>query len=295
MIALAACGAGVALGLVWCWAALHPAPPPISVAFARLENPAPARRAGLEGLQTRAGSALAGRMEAWGVVPARLRADLGVLGVGLDRFGALVVATTAGFLCIAVLALGAIAAFGVTLAPEVIAVVVVIAGAAGLLMPAQQLHAQAGRARAHMRAVVVSWVELVALGQAGGNGTEGSIQAACELGDDWALRRIAKALAAGRAAGVGAWEGLVALGLECGIDELTRTAASLSLASTEGADVLVSLQSAASSMRARAMAETEGKANALTERLFGPSILLAMGFMVFIIYPALAKVLGSLG
>ena len=82
------------------------------------------------------------------------------------------------------------------------------------------------------------------------------------------------------------WDGLGRLGSELGVDELEELAASLLLAGTEGARIKASLSAKSASLRRRQTAEAQGRANAITERLFVPAIVLMVGFVVFLIYPA---------
>jgi hypothetical protein len=63
-------------------------------------------------------------------------------------------------------------------------------------------------------------------------------------------------------------------------------AASVRLAGTEGARIRSSLSAKSASLRRRQTADAQSRANATTERLFLPSIVLMFGFVVFLIYPA---------
>ena len=76
------------------------------------------------------------------------------------------------------------------------------------------------------------------------------------------------------------------LGAAIGVDELDELAASLALAGTEGARIRSSLTAKSASLRRRRMSEAESRANSTTERLFLPSIILMVAFMVFLMYPA---------
>ncbi|HZD67059.1 MAG TPA: type II secretion system F family protein [Acidimicrobiales bacterium] len=294
MIALTLCGAVVGAGLALVLSSLRPAAPPLDLELSRLDDPAPPA-SGPFGLRWRLGMALARWLEAWGLPPSRLRADLALLAIPSEPWGVHVTLGTLVLMAIGVLGLFGVSVLGVPTPPWAVVAVVVLACSAGVGLPARAVHTRARRAREHFRQIFASWLELVTLGQAGGAGVEEAMAAACDLGDDWALRRIAGALAAGRGAGLGPWEGLRALAAEVGVDDLARVAASLSLAGTEGARVRASLASAAASLRAAVLSEAEAKANALTERLFLPATLLAVGFMLFVLYPALSRVLTSLG
>ena len=81
------------------------------------------------------------------------------------------------------------------------------------------------------------------------------------------------------------------LGEELGIDELGELAASAALAGTEGAKVRSSLAAKAASLRSHQLAEAETDAQASTERMSLPVVLLFAGFLIFVGYPAVAHVL----
>jgi tight adherence protein C len=69
-------------------------------------------------------------------------------------------------------------------------------------------------------------------------------------------------------------------------------AASVSLAGTEGAKVRTSLAAKAGALRTHQITDAEG--NATAERMSLPVMLLFLGFLAFIAYPALTQVLSGL-
>ncbi|MDA8399271.1 MAG: type II secretion system F family protein, partial [Actinomycetota bacterium] len=86
------------------------------------------------------------------------------------------------------------------------------------------------------------------------------------------------------------WEALGALGEEIGVEEMVELSLHIGLAGREGARVRASLAAKADSLRRREMAREEAQANAITEKMFLPGVVLMAGFMVFIGYPALESV-----
>lgn len=149
-----------------------------------------------------------------------------------------------------------------------------------------ELRRAAGRARDGFRRGLSCWLDLVALAQAGGMGVEGALVAASGIATDPTFDRIRQALDRSRRSGTTPWLELGRLGGRIGIDELEELAASLALAGAEGARVRASLQAKSASLRRRLIAEAQSRANATTERLFLPSIVLMIGFLVFVMYPA---------
>jgi len=81
--------------------------------------------------------------------------------------------------------------------------------------------------------------------------------------------------------------------VELGIPELVELATTVQLAGTEGARIRQSLTARGESLRRHEQAEAESAANAMTERLFLPGALLLLGFLVFIGFPAVHRILGG--
>ncbi len=161
----------------------------------------------------------------------------------------------------------------------------------GVLLPMVALNAMAKGRRRHCRIVISSYVDLVVLSLAGGVGVEGALLSAAEVSRDWMVRRIAKELQLARNSGQPAWQVLAALGDEFDVVELAELSATLQLAGTEGARVRQSLSARSASLRRHEQAEAESAANAMTERLFLPGALLLLGFLLFIGFPAVSRIL----
>ena len=159
-------------------------------------------------------------------------------------------------------------------------------GLAGAAVPSLLVRRSAGVARRDLVHSLACWLELVALAQAGGMGIEGALEAASSVAGEASFLRIRRALDRARHAGRSPWDGLGRLGDELGVNELEELAASVRLAGTEGARIRSSLTAKSASLRRRQMADAQGRANATTERLFLPAIVLMIGFIVFLIYPA---------
>ncbi len=173
------------------------------------------------------------------------------------------------------------------------AVLVAVAVPCGTVLPFASLFGQARRRRAHVRVVVGSFVDLVVLALAGGEGVESALFTASQVSPDWAAQRIARVLIGAREGGVAPWTALTRLGDEIGVPELVELAATLQLAGTEGSKVRQALSARAVSLRRHEQADAEAAANTTTERLFVPGALLLVGFLVFIGYPAFARILGG--
>ncbi|MGC9962540.1 MAG: type II secretion system F family protein [Acidimicrobiales bacterium] len=225
---------------------------------------------------------------------ARRAPDLAITGRTLERHCA-VLATSVLLGAVTPLALGGLLhVIGWHLPVLGLLVTSALGAAGGAASTAAELRRSANTARTMFLRALSCWLELVALAQAGGMGMESALEGASRVSPDPNFRRIHQALERSRHSGVPPWGELERLGAEIGIGELDELAAHLGLAGSEGARVRASLQAKSESLRRRQTSEAESYANSVTERLFVPSILLMVGFLVFIMFPAaisLARVL----
>ncbi|MCL4422175.1 MAG: type II secretion system F family protein [Actinobacteria bacterium] len=227
--------------------------------------------------------------------------SLGALGQWVDAtgtslealFGEMALAGFAGMLIVP--GMSAVMALGGVYLPVVVPIWgAIAAGFAGSLLPLAVIRGQAGEQRRHLRRASASFLDLVVLALAGGMGIEGALEAACSVSDDWAMKRIAYSLAWARDAGITPWSALAQLGRDTGVGELSELAASVGLAGSEGARIRESLTVKAASLRRHELAEEEASAASATERMFLPGVILLIGFLIFIGYPAVVRILVGL-
>ncbi len=171
--------------------------------------------------------------------------------------------------------------------------VAIVAAPTGAVVSIASLLQKASDRRRHFRVVVGSFVDLVVLGLAGGVGIDGALFAASQVSPDWAARRLSRALLTARDSGIAPWSALAGVGEELGVPELVELSTTVQLAGTEGARIRQSLVARGASLRRHEQAEAESAANSMTERLFLPGALLLVGFLVFIGYPAVHRILGG--
>ncbi len=169
-----------------------------------------------------------------------------------------------------------------------------VAVPSGAALPVASLLRRATDRRRHFRVVTGSFVDLVVLGLAGGVGIDGALHAASQVSPDWAAQRLGRALSSAHDGGTTPWGALEALGREIGVPELVELATTVQLAGTEGARIRRSLTARSASLRRHEQAEAESAANAMTERLFLPGAFLLLGFLLFIGYPAVDRILGGI-
>lgn len=165
---------------------------------------------------------------------------------------------------------------------------------AGFVLPDITLRSSASRMRRDFVHSFSGFLDLVNVLLAGGAGLETALVAAADAGDGPAFDHLRTALARARMTQRSPWEELHALGERLGIGQLVEVAGSLQLAGEHGARVRTSLAARADALRFRQMSEIEAAANSSTERMGLPMVLLFLGFLVLIGYPAVTNVIGGL-
>ena len=241
-------------------------------------------------LGRRASTSLAGS----GVELGQLRSDLAMVGRPLDvHLAATIVGAVVGlFLPLVLSTLLLLVGVHVSLAfPLIVSVLLALLGG---FLPTLVVRGQARSRRRDFRHVVGSFLDLVAMSLAGGRGVPEALEGASELSDGWAMIRIRNALSSARLRGQTPWSALGVLGEELRIDELRDLAAALALVAEDGARVRESLAARASSMRRRELSDSEGRAGESSQSMLVAQLLLCVGFLVFLLYPALVSVLGGL-
>ncbi len=226
-------------------------------------------------------------------LPAAVRADLSLVGRSIESqlaatiFGGLVGAGLG--LALAAFVSATLFALPSSSPPIMVAVGLVI----GLLLPTNQVAARARIRRRDFRHVVGSFLDLVALNLSGGRGIPEALNAAASISAGWAMVRIRDCLEIARLQGVTPWVALGELGEQLGVVELRDLASALALVADDGAKVRESLAARAASLRRRELSDAEGRAQARSQSMLVAQLLLAIGFLIFLIYPAIVRVLGS--
>ncbi len=286
MSVVLACGLLAGLGLVLAATGLAPARPGLAQALDALRRapappgtPAPARV-----------RLLAAPLRALGLPRQRMRADLAVL----ERPAAIhladqTIAVLTG-LVLPPIAVAVLAAGGVTFADGMPLWASLAGAAGGWWLAESTVHAEAQRRRDELRYALSAVLDLVVISLAGGAGLEQALDGACADGHGWAAQRLQRAVDTARLLRVPPWEALGQLGEDTGVIELTELAATMSLAGSEGARIRDSLATRAATLRAHQAATLEAKANAATERMSMPVMLLAAAYLLFLLYPAVTAV-----
>lgn len=167
-------------------------------------------------------------------------------------------------------------------------------GTGGWVLPELLLRTEAASRRRDFLTALGSFLDLVVISLAGGAGVESAMTDAVQVGRGAAFTRLRDALEGTRLTGETPWAALGRLGDELDLPPLCELAASASLAGTEGARVRASLTAKAAALRARQLADAEAEASSTTEAMAVPTVLLLVGFLILIGYPAIDTVLTGL-
>ena len=183
---------------------------------------------------------------------------------------------------------------GFRIAPEIVLVLGVAVPVTTWFMRIRDIELQADKRRADMDLAVAVFLDLVNVLLAGGAGVETAILAAAEAGDGWGFSQIRLSLARSQSARQSYWDGLRELGQVVGVESLEEVANSVQLAGEHGARVRQSLSDKALALRHRNLARIEHDAQRRTEQMGLPVVVLFMGFILLVGYPAFIGTIGAL-
>lgn len=152
---------------------------------------------------------------------------------------------------------------------------------------------QAAQRRLEMREALVSYLTVLALFRASGEGMVSAMQQAAAASDAWTYRRIDARLSASLRAGLSPQDGLRQLGRELRITELSDVADIAATASLEGAGVFTTLLARADALRNQMQSDAESTAAAKSVRMGIPKALLVMTGVAFLMYPLIIGIAGA--
>ena len=248
-------------------------------------------RSPASGLPALVGAWVAGQLTRRGVTHASLRQDLALTGRTYEQaITRKVLFATAGLLT-ALLLLVVPAAIGAGLptgAPLVVAVVL----AAGLFfLPDLEAKTDATKRRAGFRHALGAYLDLVALEMAARAAPAEALPAAAKIGTGWPLALIRDTLYRATRAGRDPWAALSDLGQRIGVNELRDLGQLVSLVAHDGARVRSTLTARAHTMRRHELANLQGEAGKADQSMQMAQVLIGLGYLLFIGYPAIVAVL----
>jgi Flp pilus assembly protein TadB len=167
-----------------------------------------------------------------------------------------------------------------------------VAGAlAGFFVPDVQVRRRAQQRRAQFRRALGGYLDLVSLEMAGSAAPAEALPSAARIGTGWPLALIRDTLYRAVRSGRSPWVELADLGTRIGVGELRDLGQSIEMVAQDGARVRSTLTARAQTMRRRELADLQGRAGQADQSMRVAQVLVAVGFIVFIGYPALVAVL----
>ncbi|MEU0509311.1 type II secretion system F family protein [Amycolatopsis sp. NPDC006125] len=297
MISALLWGAGLGVGLWALVVYVFPPRPPLRALVDRLHAtpaPPPILTADSDGWALRVGRPFIKPLAALGLPNRKLRNDLAVTGKSIEHHLAEKATLALTGLLLPILMHLLLVVADVGLGWEVPAVASLLFALGGFLLPDISVRQEAERRRSTFRHALSAYLNLIRVLLAGGAGVDGALSDAVNIGKGWAFQQLRRALVTAKLTRTTPWSTLGQLGTELDVHQLSELAASVSLAGTEGARVRASLAAKAAALRTRELTDAEGEAQAATERMSLPVVMLFGGFLIFIGFPALASVLGGL-
>jgi len=283
-----------AAGLVLGVAAVRPGAPKLSLVLAQLNHGAPIEAAG-------SGSQGAGGRAPWGraLLPAPVVAlaqrylgaasqDLSILGMSRAELAG----RTAGLAIVGLLGPSVLYAVllvaGLDVPALLPAVVSVGLGALGWVIPSRQVGDRAARARQEFLAALTAFLALVGLERAARGSPTEALEEASRISGAWPFVMIHAELLRAELAGAPPWDGLRELGGRIGVDQLTNLA-DIVASAADGAAVFETLLAEARNLRNAELTDQQAKAGVAGEQRTLPAIVIATGFIMLVLYPALTR------
>ena len=220
-------------------------------------------------------------------------ADLTVVDLGRGPFLLIRVCAAFGGLLIAPVYTLLFAFFEAQVPTAVPLAVGVALGVVGWFVPGALVHNRAEVRRREMRYALVSYLTLVALYRAAGEGIGSALDRAARTSAAWTFRRISDRIESSARGGEAPWDGLARLAGELGIDELADLAGIADLAATGGAGVYATLLARARGLRHELQTREEAAAAIRSARLVVPKAMLGIVTLLFLLYPAVMSIGGT--
>jgi hypothetical protein len=161
-------------------------------------------------------------------------------------------------------------------------------GALGWAAPSRRVAIRAAGARQEFLAALTAYLGLVGLERAARGSPTEALEEASRISGAWPFRMIHAELMRAELAGQPPWDGLRDLGARVGVEQLTNLA-DIVAAAADGAAVFETLLAEARNLRNAELSDQQGEAGVAGERLTLPAIVLAFGFIMLVLYPALTR------
>jgi hypothetical protein len=227
-----------------------------------------------------------------GVAYTSLRQDLALTGqsfpVVLSRK---ILTAAAGFVLVAATGLALQTLAAVPVPGAALAVAGAATAVAASFLPDLEARRLAAARRREFRRALAAYLDLVALEMAGSAAPTEALPNAARVGTGWPMALLRDTLWRAGLSGQDSWEALADLGQRIGVAELRDLAGLIRLVGRDGARVRQTLTARAAGMRRRELADAEGEAGQKDQSMRLAQILIGVGFMAFLTYPAVVNVL----
>lgn len=219
-------------------------------------------------------------------------ADLAITGRTPEAHSSRCLLAAGSLLGMVVVCAVALAVAGIRVPIGIVAAAALASVPAGVALTIAATRSEAGGRREELRRTLATFLELAGVTLAAGAGVESALLTAAAAGDGWAWDRIREALRPSQVTGASPWDALGRLGEDFAVVELVELASAVALAVTSGGRLRETLAARAASQRSRELAREQAGAASATEQMTFPVVAMALGFLVLIGFPAVARVLG---
>ncbi|MGS0685107.1 type II secretion system protein [Nakamurella sp. GG22] len=244
------------------------------------------------GLPTAVGSWVARQLTLRGVTNSSLRQDLALTGRSYEQAMTRKVLFAAGGLLLSLALLVVVpAAAGAALPAGAPLIVAVLLAGALFFLPDLEARGEATSRRAEFRHALGAYLDLVALEMAARAAPAEALPAAAKVGTGWPLVLIRDTLYRATRGGRDPWAALGELGQRIGVTELSDLGQLIALVANDGARVRSTLTARAQTMRRRELANLQGAAGKADQSMQMAQVLIGLGYLLFIGYPAMIAVL----
>jgi len=306
VITMAGLGAAIGGVLFWLWLVLVPRKDSALVQLAKMDAmfaDAGAGRAepvtaagpmrGRARVEAKLGGHVAALLRRRGYAYTSLRQDLALTGKTFESvMGRKVVGFAAGFLLALIGVVAATVVGGVSLPAGSPVILGFAVGFGFFMLPDLDARALAARRRRDFEFAFGAYQSWVALEMAGSAAPEEALPTAARIGAGWPLALIRDTLYRARLAKKSEWDALAELGIRIGVDDLRDLGQLIKLVAKDGAKVRETLSARSTAMRRRQLAVEQGVAGERDQSMRLAQIVLGMGFIVFLGYPAVAAIAG---
>ena len=243
--------------------------------------------------QERLGGRIAAILASQGIAMRSIRADLELTGRTFEMFvGRKAFAALVGLLLPAALVVS-LAAGGIAVPVTVPLAAALTCAVAFSFVPDLEVRSLATDRRNELRRALGVYLDLVGMSISGGRGIPEALPSVADIGKGWAFELIAHTINTARVRGQTPWEALTELGVRIDLQELRDLGTALTLVAEDGARVRDSLTARSQTLRARELADAEGRGEEAEGQLHLAQMVLAFGFMLLLAFPAISLVLKS--